>query len=150
MLWDKVKLFQKFLIFLSAMIRTKLWSSKYLNCYRNSLEKNQYLLVGGFQHCLVTDSCRDGWNVRNCSASQVQNFWDRWNVQNSWWIKCTKLADLSRTLNINTPVFVLFQLQQHRVFVSSETHVDVVVLGVRVVFTTETTQILEYSYSNFR
>ena len=31
MLWDKVKLFQKFLIYLSAMIRTKLWSSKYLN-----------------------------------------------------------------------------------------------------------------------
>ena len=48
-------------------------------------------------------------------------------------MKCTKLADLSRSLNMNTPVFALPQLQQHRLFVSSETHVDVVVLVVRVV-----------------
>ena len=59
---------------------------------------------------LVTDSCRDGWNVRNYSASQVQNLWDRWYVQTSWWIKCTNLADLSRTLKMNTPVFGLSQL----------------------------------------
>ena len=29
----------------------------------------------------ATDSCRDGWNVRNCSSSHVQVFRDRWNVQ---------------------------------------------------------------------
>ena len=29
----------------------------------------------------VTDSCRDGWNIRNCSSSQVQVFRDWWNVQ---------------------------------------------------------------------
>ena len=37
----------------------------------------------GWGHDLtrVTDSCRDGWNVRNCSSSQVQIFRDRWNAQ---------------------------------------------------------------------
>ena len=28
-----------------------------------------------------TDSCRDGWNVQNCSSIHVQIFRDRWNVQ---------------------------------------------------------------------
>ena len=30
---------------------------------------------------MAMDSCRDGWNVRNCSSSHVQVFRDRWNVQ---------------------------------------------------------------------
>ena len=30
---------------------------------------------------LATDSCRDGWNLRNCSSSHVQVFRDRWNVE---------------------------------------------------------------------
>ena len=29
----------------------------------------------------VTDSCRDGWNVRNCSSGHVQVFWEWWSVQ---------------------------------------------------------------------
>ena len=32
-------------------------------------------------HKMATDSCRDGWNVRNCSLSHIKSFQDRWNVQ---------------------------------------------------------------------
>ena len=74
---------------------------------------------------MVTDSCRDGWNVQNCSASQVQNFGDCWSVQNWWWMKCTKLAYLLRILNMNTPKFALSQLWEHKLCASSEIHVDV-------------------------
>ena len=83
----------------------------------------------------VMDSCRDEWNVRNCSASQGR--WssrDRWSVQNWWWMKCTKFVDWLRSLNMNIPKFKLLQLQEHKLCVSSETHVDVVVLVVRVAF----------------
>ena len=48
-------------------------------------------------------------------------------------MKCTKLADVSQSLNINSPVFALSQLQRPKLFVRSETHVDVVALVVRVV-----------------
>ena len=58
----------------------------------------------------VMDSCRDVSNVRNCSASQVQNFADRRSVQNWLWMNCTKLADLLRSFNMNTPIFALSQL----------------------------------------
>ena len=47
---------------------------------------------------------------------------------------CAKLANLVRILNMNTPEFALSQLQEHKICVSSETHVDVVDLVVRVVF----------------
>ena len=39
-----------------------------------------------------------------------------------------------RSLNMNIPEFALSQLQEHKFRVSGETHVDVVVLVVRVVF----------------
>lgn len=40
----------------------------------------------------VTDSYRKEWNVRQCSASQVEVFGDRWGVQNRWCMKLTNLA----------------------------------------------------------
>ena len=49
-------------------------------------------------------------------------------------MKCTKLVDLLRSLNMNTPEFVLSQLQEHKLCVSGETHVDIVVLVVQFVF----------------
>ena len=49
-------------------------------------------------------------------------------------MKCTKLADLLRNLNMNTPGFALVQLQKHKLFVSNETHVGDVVVFVWVVF----------------
>ena len=49
-------------------------------------------------------------------------------------MKCTKLADLLRNLNMNTPGFALGQLQKHKLFVSNETHVGDVVVFVWVVF----------------
>ena len=58
----------------------------------------------------ITDSCRDGWNVRNCSASQVQIFGGQRNVQNLWWMKCMKSANFLQSLNMNTAEFALSQL----------------------------------------
>ena len=57
------------------------------------------------QFISVMDSWSDGWNVRNCSASQVQICGGRWNVQNSWWMKCTKSANFLRSLKMNTAEF---------------------------------------------
>ena len=41
--------------------------------------------------------------------------------------------EIGWNLNMNTPEFALSQLWEHRLCVSGETHVDVVVLAVRVV-----------------
>ena len=58
----------------------------------------------------VTDLCRDGWNVRNCSASQVQISGGQWNVQNLWWMKWMKSAYFLQSLNMNTGKFALSQM----------------------------------------
>ena len=52
---------------------------------------------------MVTDSCRDGWNVRNCSWSQVQVFGDRWTatlLKKRFWHRCFPVnsAKFLRTL----------------------------------------------------
>ena len=51
-------------------------------------------------------------------------------------MKCEKFEKTNSlwTLNMNTPVFALSQLQGHKLFVDSKIHVDVVVLVVMVVF----------------
>ena len=70
------------------------WKKYLLNIEENYLG----VFPGSFIYTFtnkVTDSCRDGWNVRNFSASQILIIGGRWNVQNSWWVKCTKLDDLS-------------------------------------------------------
>ena len=82
----------------------------------------------------VTDSCRDGWNVQNCSTSQVQIFGGQLNVQNLCWMKCMKSANFLQSLNMNTAEFALSQLFEHKLCVISEIHVDVVVLVVWVAF----------------
>ena len=43
--------------------------------------RNQSIDLQSNSMNLVTDSCRDGWNVRNCSSSHIQVFRDRWSVQ---------------------------------------------------------------------
>ena len=63
-------------------------------CFRAkyNLKPKMYIAVTGLSsyssffslftfQSLATDSCTDGWNVRNCSSSHVQVFRDRWNVQ---------------------------------------------------------------------
>ena len=81
----------------------------------------------------VTDSCREVWNVRNCSAWQVEilgideaykigDGWNVWNLTNSLW-----------SLNMNTAEFSFSQLEEPKICVTSETHVDVVALVVWVV-----------------
>ena len=49
-------------------------------------------------------------------------------------MKCTKLVTLLRNLNMNTPEFALSQLQEHKLCVIGETHIDVVNVVVRIVF----------------
>ena len=49
-------------------------------------------------------------------------------------MKCTKLVNLLRNLNMNTAEFALSQLQEHKLCVTGETHVDVVNVVVRIVF----------------
>ena len=45
-----------------------------------------------------------------------------------------KLVDLLQNLNMNTAEIALSQFQEQRFCVSGETHVDLVVLAVRVMF----------------
>ena len=49
-------------------------------------------------------------------------------------MKCMKLVDLLRNLNMNTAEIGLYQLQEQKFCVSGETHVDLVVLAVRIMF----------------
>ena len=49
-------------------------------------------------------------------------------------MKCTKLVNLLQNLNMNTAEFALSQLQEHKLCVIGETHVDVVNVVVRIVF----------------
>ena len=44
------------------------------------------------------------------------------------------VVGLLRSLNMNTQEFALSQLKEHKLCLTSETHVDVVVLVVQVVF----------------
>ena len=53
----------------------------------------------------VTDSCMDGWNVRNCSSSHVHVFGDRWSEQigdgwsvRNWSIYCEIWISILRNL----------------------------------------------------
>ena len=50
------------------------------------------------------------------------------------WMKCMKLVDLLRNLNMITAEIALSQFQEQKFCVSGETHVDLVVLAVRVMF----------------
>ena len=49
-------------------------------------------------------------------------------------MKCMKLVDLLQNLNMNTAEIGLYQLQEQKFCVSGETHVDLVVLAVRIMF----------------
>ena len=79
----------------------------------------------------VTNLCRDGWNVWNCSSSHVQVFGDRRSVQigDEW-----HEQNWSISLIMNTPEFALSQMEEHKLCFSDETHVDFIFLVVQVVF----------------
>ena len=62
-------------------------------------------------------------------------------------MKCTKMADLLQSLSMYTPEFALSQLLEHKLFVSSDTNVDLVFLVVRVVFDVWLFGMYENSYA---
>ena len=78
----------------------------------------------------ASDSCRDGWNVRNCSSSHVQVFRDRWNVQigDGWNVRnCLNMNFLKL---VKIWIWILQNLRclsckSTNICISGKTHVDV-------------------------
>ena len=83
----------------------------------------------------VADLCRDRRNLPNCSSNHIQASRDRWSVQigdawnvQNWLIYCKIWIWILQNLRC------LSYNSCHKLCVSGETHLDVVVLVVRLVF----------------
>ena len=69
----KKAVLKNFPIFAGKHLCWTLFSSEYCEIFQSTYFEEHLQTV--------TDSCRDGRNVRNCSSSHVQVFGDQWSVQ---------------------------------------------------------------------